>query len=139
MFTTVINSNVWLIWPKALLHQHPPQIYIYALRPTPSSHTRALRRSLLSAHTSPTSSHSHTPSSHSTLLKTPRLIKSKRSAFSGRKYLNYACLTLFCKSLIKASTPPGLFLIKPEYSLRAVIAKLTFSITISTILYSLPS
>ena len=79
MFTTVINSNVWLIWHKTLLHQHPPQIYIYAPHPTPSSHTRALRRSLLSVHTSPTSSRSHLLAAfHFTKNAPPDKIKTER-------------------------------------------------------------
>ena len=89
MFTTVIDVTVLAYLVENLITPaSTPNIYLCTAPQTEFAYSGT--SAFFAKCPTLRSSHSHTPSSHSTLLKTPRLIKSKRSAFSGRKYLNYA-------------------------------------------------
>ena len=79
MFTTVIMVTVLAYLAQSLITPASTQNIYLCPRPTPSSHIRALRRSLLSVHTSPTSSRSHLLAAfHFTKNAPPDKIKTER-------------------------------------------------------------
>ena len=91
MFTTVIDVTVLAYLAQNLITPaSTPNIYLCTAPHTALAYSGTSAFLVKRSYFPPPRPLAHTFSRHSTSLKTPRLIKSKRSVFSGRKYLNYA-------------------------------------------------